>query len=119
MEVILTGQSTKISTEIFQKNNFKVKYFRQLIRYRTEDGICPDCGNLNDSYELLQKLWKTSVYKGYKQDKIEMRGDRAEMSDFPLYLNTVAGGLDCRDQTIGGFSFVVKIYAVPVVEIIG
>ena len=64
-------------------------------------------------------LLKTSVYKGYKQDKIEMRGDRAEMSDFPLYLNTVAGGLDCRDQTIGGFSFVVKIYALPVVEIIG
>lgn len=64
-------------------------------------------------------LRQTSVYKGYKQDKIEMRGDRAEMSDFPLYLNTVAGGLDRRDQTIGGFSFVVKIYAVPVVEIIG
>ena len=58
------------------------------------------------------------MYKGYKQDKIEMRGDRAEMSDFPLYLNTVAGGLDCRNQAIGGFSFVVKIYAVPVVEII-
>ena len=55
------------------------------------------------------------MYKGYKQDKIEMRGDRAEMSDFPLYLNTVAGGLDRRDQTIGGFSFVVKIYAVPVI----
>ena len=68
---------------------------------------------------LLQELIETSVYKGYKQDKIEMRGDRAEMSDFPLYLNTVAGGLDRRDQTIGGFSFVVKIYAVPVVEIIG
>ena len=66
-----------------------------------------------------QKETETSVYKGYKQDKIEMRGDRAEMSDFPLYLNTVAGGLDRRDQTIGGFSFVVKIYAVPVVEIIG
>lgn len=65
------------------------------------------------------EVWQTSVYKGYKQDKIEMRGDRAEMSDFPLYLNTVAGGLDRRDQTIGGFSFVVKIYAVPVVEIIG
>ena len=65
------------------------------------------------------KQGKTSVYKGYKRDKIEMRGDRAEISDFPLYLNTVAGGLDCRDQTIGGFSFVVKIYAVPVVEIIG
>ena len=62
---------------------------------------------------------ETSVYKGYKQDKIEMRGDRAEMSDFPLYLNMVAGGLDRRDQTIGGFSFVVKIYALPVVEIIG
>ena len=41
------------------------------------------------------------------------------MSDFPLYLNMVVGGLDCRDQAIGGFSFVVKIYAVPVVEIIG
>jgi len=65
------------------------------------------------------KRKETSVYKGYKRDKIEMRGDRAEISDFPLYLNTVAGGLDCRDQTIGGFSFVVKIYAVPVVEIIG
>lgn len=68
---------------------------------------------------LLQIKPKTSVYKGYKQDKIEMRGDRAEMSDFPLYLNMVVGGLDCRDQAIGGFSFVVKIYAVPVVEIIG
>ena len=64
-------------------------------------------------------ITEASVYKGYKRDKIEMRGDRAEMSDFPLYLNTVAGGLDRRDQTIGGFSFVVKIYAVPVVEIIG
>ena len=63
--------------------------------------------------------FKTSVYKGYKRDKIEMRGDRVKISDFPLYLNTVAGGLDRRDQTIGGFSFVVKIYAVPVVEIIG
>ena len=69
--------------------------------------------------ETVPEITETSVYKGYKQDKIEMRGDRAEMSDFPLYLNTVAGGLDCRDQTIGGFSFVVKIYAVPVVEIIG
>ena len=67
----------------------------------------------------LYFIGQTSVYKGYKRDKIEMRGDRAEMSDFPLYLNTVAGGLDRRDQTIGGFSFVVKIYAVPVVEIIG
>ena len=61
---------------------------------------------------------EASVYKWYKRDKIEMRGDRAEMSDFPLYLNTVAGGLDCRrNQAIGGFSFVVKIYALPVVEI--
>ena len=69
----------------------------------------------NSQYQANQ----TSVYKGYKRDKIEMRGDRAEISDFPLYLNTVAGGLDRRDQTIGGFSFVVKIYALPVVEIIG
>ena len=55
----------------------------------------------------------------HKYIVVEMRGDRAEMSDFPLYLNMVAGGLDRRDQTIGGFSFVVKIYALPVVEIIG
>lgn len=68
---------------------------------------------------IAKILYKASVYKGYKRDKIEMRGDRAEMSDFPLYLNTVAGGLDRRDQTISGFSFVVKIYAVPVIEIIG
>ena len=72
-----------------------------------------------DQITEVQRVKQTSVYKGYKQDKIEMRGDRAEMSDFPLYLNTVAGGLDRRDQTIGGFSFVVKIYAVPVIEIIG
>ena len=71
--------------------------------------------NKSDDYKYSQ----ASVYKGYKRDKIEMRVDRMEVSDFPLYLNTVAGGLDCRDQTIGGFSFVVKIYAVPVVEIIG
>ena len=74
---------------------------------------------LAESKEICPEKIETSVYKGYKQDKIEMRGDRAEMSDFPLYLNTVAGGLDRRDQTIGGFSFVVKIYALPVVEIIG
>ena len=78
----------------------------------------PDAQKL-ETEKQNKKETETSVYKGYKQDKIEMRGDRAEMSDFPLYLNTVAGGLDCRDQTIGGFSFVVKIYAVPVVEIIG
>lgn len=72
-------------------------------------------GIMNPVYQSTE----TSVYKGYKQDKIEMRGDRAEMSDFPLYLNTVAGGLDRRNQAISGFSFVVKIYAVPVVEIIG
>ena len=77
-------------------------------------------GNENGGFVSADEtVRKTSVYKGYKQDKIEMRGDRAEMSDFPLYLNTVAGGLDRRDQTIGGFSFIVKIYAVPVVEIIG
>ena len=76
-------------------------------------------GSGKTRFFVKPNLMQTSVYKGYKQDKIEMRGDRAEMSDFPLYLNTVAGGLDRRDQTIGGFSFVVKIYAVPVVEIIG
>ena len=87
--------------------------FGRGLRYRKNDKRLPG------HPDIVLPKYKTSVYKGYKQDKIEMRGDRAEMSDFPLYLNTVAGGLDRRDQTIGGFSFVVKIYAVPVVEIIG
>ena len=82
-----------------------------------------DCDHIAGACEGIAKIdaevLQTSVYKGYKRDKIEMRVDRVEVSDFPLYLNTVAGGLDRRDQTIGGFSFVVKIYAVPVVEIIG
>ena len=67
---------------------------------------------------LVFLLIKTSVYKGYKRDKIEMRVGRVEVSDFPLYLNTVAGRSDCQNQNVSGFSFVVKIYAVPVVEII-
>lgn len=89
------------------------------VRFQTSEVVeIADSGQVEDE-DALSKLIQTSVYKGYKQDKIEMRGDRAEMSDFPLYLNMVAGGLDRRDQAIGGFSFVVKIYAVPVVEIIG
>ena len=84
-----------------------------------QNNLITSQGLMYNFLALHTHLFQTSVYKGYKQDKIEMRGDRAEMSDFPLYLNTVAGGLDRRDQTIGGFSFVVKIYAVPVVEIIG
>lgn len=100
----------------------------EIIRSSTiiADRLCgavadPIIRNAQEKRQLaaISELLQTSVYKGYKQDKIEMRGDRAEMSDFPLYLNMVTGGLDCRDQAIGGFSFVVKIYAVPVVEIIG
>ena len=85
---------------------------------QVEEDLLAEVQRLRAEVDYLKNL-QTSVYKGYKQDKIEMRGDRAEMSDFPLYLNMVAGSLDCRDQAIGGFSFVVKIYAVPVVEIIG
>ena len=98
-----------------EKNGIKEEEVRKKLRKRgfTSERL----GLLKNNCTTL--LTETSVYKGYKQDKIEMRGDRAEMSDFPLYLNTVAGGLDRRDQTIGGFSSVVKIYAVPVVEIIG
>ena len=91
----------------------------QLIRFRSSCISGKKGQNVGELFFHVAFEYETSVYKGYKQDKIEMRGDRAEMSDFPLYLNTVAGGLDRRDQTIGGFSFVVKIYAVPVVEIIG
>ena len=98
-----------------------VKHFKEAVKsyLKRYDGIVVTADNYKELSDVVSKLKKTSVYKGYKRDKIEMRGDRAEISDFPLYLNTVAGGLDCRDQTIGGFSFVVKIYAVPVVEIIG
>ena len=85
---------------------------------QVEEDLLAEVQRLRAENDYLKNL-QTSVYKGYKRDKIELRRDRAEMSDFPLYLNTVAGGLDRRDQTIGGFSFVVKIYAVPVVEIIG
>jgi len=96
--------------EIFGKD-----YLSEEIEIKDKIGVVFDENHFPDIFTPNE----TSVYKGYKQDKIEMRGDRAEMSDFPLYLNTVAGGLDRRDQTIGGFSFVVKIYALPVVEIIG
>ena len=110
---ITTQSSSSVSAVRQALNLLKVKGRMALVMYPhdtgKEEAICVE--------EFLKT--QTSVYKGYKQDKIEMRGDRAEMSDFPLYLNTVAGGLDRRDQTIGGFSFVVKIYAVPVVEIIG
>lgn len=61
---------------------------------------------------------QASVYKGYKRDKIEMRVDRVEVSDFPLYLNAVAGRSDCQNQNVSGFSFVVEINAVPVIKII-
>ena len=100
--------------EGFQHTRSKKRYIGLMLAFALISEIPFDIGFFG-AYSQME----TSVYKGYKQDKIEMRGDRAEMSDFPLYLNTVAGGLDRRDQTIGGFSFVVKIYAVPVVEIIG
>ncbi|MBS5679963.1 MAG: response regulator, partial [Clostridiales bacterium] len=65
---------------------------REALEYMEKTEAKPDAAFIDvcmpdmDGIVLLQ----TSVYKGYKQDKIEMRGDRAEMSDFPLYLNTVA-----------------------------
>lgn len=68
--------------------------------------------------DLLFITTETSVYKGYKRDKIEMRVDRVEVSDFPLYLNAVAGRSDCQNQNVSGFSFVVEINAVPVIKII-
>ena len=89
---------------------------KRLPKEVTED-LLAEVQRLRAEVDYLKNL-QTSVYKGYKRDKIEMRVDRVEVSDFPLYLNTVAGGLDRRDQTIGGFSFVVKIYALPVVEIL-
>ena len=111
------GKWTEIKKE---GKNYVSKYiWSYRINCLDRSDCCGDCIIKRKKQDIVQKRFQTSVYKGYKQDKIEMRGDRAEMSDFPLYLNTVAGGLDCRDQTIGGFSFVVKIYAVPVIEVIG
>lgn len=104
-------------TIIFVKGQPGQKMISKYKTYGITDVVCFD--EYTEMYSYLYETWQASVYKGYKRDKIEMRGDRAEMSDFPLYLNTVAGGLDCRNQAIGGFSFVVKIYALPVVEIIG
>lgn len=95
------------------------KKIQEYIRNQLQQDQIADQLSLKEFVDPFTGSKETSVYKGYKQDKIEMRGDRAEMSDFPLYLNTVAGGLDRRNQAISGFSFVVKIYAVPVVEIIG
>ncbi len=105
-----------ISSKVQFDEDMVIDYSSRIVFYHNKD-----MAFTKKEFDIISFLSqnKTSVYKGYKQDKIEMRGDRAEMSDFPLYLNTVAGGLDRRDQTIGGFSFVVKIYAVPVVEIIG
>ena len=98
-----------------QEQRAKLRGAKIELRRKVEPTVLAGLLLDEDGYVLIE----TSVYKGYKRDKIEMRVDRVEVSDFPLYLNTVAGGLDRRDQTIGGFSFVVKIYAVPVVEIIG
>ena len=75
--------------------------------FRT-DGTLVIYNEMLPCYTVFHQDTKASVNKGYKRDKIQMRGDKAEMSDFPLYLNTVAGGLDCRNQAIGGFSLVVK-----------
>lgn len=115
--IFMDGSKTVVSG-----NSVYSPYFKHDLDnkpFTTQVNQYSDVYNYKDYLNYNPDLNETSVYKGYKQDKIEMRGDRAEMSDFPLYLNTVAGGLDRRDQTIGGFSFVVKIYAVPVVEIIG
>ena len=109
-----SGQYTATLIDLAANRGSYTKYY-----FATSTGEIYLKFDLERSGTTTNKNRETSVYKGYKRDKIEMRGDRAEMSDFPLYLNTVAGGLDRRDQTIGGFSFVVKIYAVPVVEIIG
>ena len=74
--------------------------------------------NVHLVYELINRKLLPALRLGSLKVRKSTLIDFVE-SDFPLYLNTVAGGLDRRDQTIGGFSFVVKIYAVPVVEIIG
>ena len=128
IDYVLNGDKTDDCILTAHFNCDPGREYREMMKTKLETGRLDkrQCYHIIQSFkpgeitpELALEIAKTSVYKGYKQDKIEMRGDRAEMSDFPLYLNMVAGGLDCRDQAIGGFSFVVKIYAVPVVEIIG
>ena len=123
-EHLLLKGGTAINLTVFNIPRLSVDIDMDYTPNDTREGMLECRAKITDIIKEYMEsegyqLSETSVYKGYKRDKIEMRGDRAEISDFPLYLNTVAGGLDCRDQTIGGFSFVVKIYAVPVVEIIG
>ena len=133
--VVAVGGGSAIDTakgiKYYSKLDFKIlavpttagtgaEVTRFSVLYNNKDKASVSDWDIIPDYQIFDyTTLKTSVYKGYKRDKIEMRVDRVEVSDFPLYLNTVAGGLDRRDQTIGGFSFVVKIYAVPVVEIIG
>ena len=98
-------------------NKVEIRKFKDvLLMFADEDGL---------KELLIQELCandaerkKASVYKRYKRDKIEMKVDRVEVSDFPLYLNTVAGRSDCQNQNVSGFSFVVEINAVPVIKII-
>ena len=99
-----------------EPNHFAV---RQYAKYKLAAGVVCSKRLLNQAVEKSLRTHKHRCTRGTNEINIEMRDDRAEMSDFPLYLNTVAGGLDCRNQAISGFSFVVKIYALPVVEIIG
>ena len=48
--------------------------YNMVLFERTSKGI-----SLTRQGQEFLKDTQTSVYKGYKQDKIEMRGDRAEM----------------------------------------
>lgn len=48
--------------------------------------------------------------------RIEWQIDKR--SNFPLYLYMVAGGSDCCNHDVSGFSFIVKFNAVSVVQII-
>ena len=120
INILLENQKLKFSSDdLLGLVPYHARQIKSSAAVKAALNLYPDEVHVSSCIICTSNKFQTSVYKGYKQDKIEMRGDRAEMSDFPLYLNTVAGGLDRRDQTIGGFSFVVKIYTVPVVEIIG
>ena len=47
-----------------------------------------------------------------------MRGDRAEMSDFPLYLTTAAGGIDRTIHSLGGFSIALNMHAPALIVVV-
>lgn len=58
LETPVFSRGIEILTE---KSKFQSQILSPVDPIPDERWYCPDCGNLNDSYELLQKLWKSPI----------------------------------------------------------